>query len=184
MHAPTKGNVRNLSLSLQNSVKIDSFINKESVRMKIQRQSVLSIRLWKSCDYLLFLLLFTGLKPEAPRPRDPVTSSTARTRAPTVAQCPACLSACAARGKPGLDPCSQWSRQKSGQSCAPSRGPFRWPSLAPRAAHRIRNIVFKMVNWWLRSFNFTWKTELALKFQNGGKLFKKLCDDVKTITHR
>lgn len=64
--------------------------------------------------------------------------STARRWAPTVAQCPACLSAGAARGTPAPGPRSRWSHQSSGRSCAPSHEPFRWPPSGPQAEHRQR----------------------------------------------
>lgn len=133
-----------MSPSLQHVVKITSFRNEENVQVKIQWQSALSILSIPGnihrCSSV-FLCLPWGY------PRwDPVTSSTARRWAPTVAQCPACLSACAARGKPGLDPCSQWLHQKSGRNSAPSRGPFQWPPLALRAVHRKLHISLKCLN--------------------------------------
>lgn len=69
-----------------------------------------------------------------------VTLSSARWWAPTEARCPTCLSASAAREKPGLALCSQWSHQRSGRNCAPSPGPLQWPSSLRQAVQRQRGM--------------------------------------------
>lgn len=73
----------------------------------------------------------------------PSTSSTARRWAPTAARCPVYLSACAARGRPGLDPRSRCSRQSSGRNSAPSRGPFQWPPSASPAVCGEQTLVWE-----------------------------------------
>lgn len=84
---------------------------------------------------------------------NPMTSSTARRWAPTVAQCPAFLSACEARGKPGLDPCSRWMCRRSDRNSAPSLGLFQWPPSAPLAVHRKKEISLRSRTG--ETFNFS-----------------------------
>lgn len=67
------------------------------------------------------------------RLRSSRSSSRARTWGPTVAPCPACRSACAARGRPGPGLCSRWWHRSSDRNSAPSPGPSRSSPSAPLA---------------------------------------------------
>lgn len=94
---------------------------------------------WFFCSLVYLFLPWDLLSVQTPLR----SSSTARRWAPTVAQCPACLWACAARGKLALGPCSRWLNRRSDQNCAPSHGPSRWRPSAPPAVHRKRDVTLR-----------------------------------------
>lgn len=86
------------------------------------------------CFWVLLKVLFFFLIPLSLRFLGRLRSSSrARTWGPTVAPCPACRSACAARGRPGPGLCSRWWHRSSDRNSAPSPGPSRSSPSAPLA---------------------------------------------------